>query len=332
MTFNDPWALLLLGLIPLIVSFYLKKRVGGSISFSSIKTLQGIQPSWRIKARHLVIVLRGIALVLIILALARPQKGNENTRIFSEGIDIILAIDRSGSMRAHDFIVDNERHDRLYAVKKVVQDFIRKRGNDRIGMTVFAGFAYTQCPLTLDYGVLMKFIEQTQIVENPQEDGTAIGDALGLSVNALKERPVKSKVIILLSDGDNNTGIDPLTTADVARTFGCKIYTIGAGHTGLAPFPGKDWFGNDVLVQQSVVLNEETLKKIAEITGGKYFHAEDTKALERTYDEINRLERTKAEVRKYTDYNELFPIFLLPGLGLMILGMILENTLFRKLP
>jgi len=332
MIFKDTWFLLLLALIPFMVWFYFRRNRGGTIRFSSINTLKAIRPSFRVKVRHILIVLQCLGFALMVLALARPQKGNEETKISTEGIDIVLAIDRSGSMSAQDFFAGKDRINRLAAVKKVVQEFIRKRENDRIGMTVFSRYAYTQCPLTLDYAVLLKFLEKTEIVKDPQEDGTAIGDAIGISTSGLKDRPAKSKIIILLSDGDNNAGLDPLTAANLASTFKIKIYTIGAGHTGLAPFPGKDWFGNDVLMQQNVVLDEVTLKKIAEITGGKYFNAQDMESLAQVYAEIDKLEKTEAKATKYTDYTELFPFFLFPGLALILIAIGLENTFFRKLP
>lgn len=332
MIFHDYLALILIILlVPLIIFAYLRFKGANTIRFPSLETLKIIKPSWTIKGRHILIVLRLLVITLVILGLARPQAGKEETEITTEGIDIILALDVSGSMQAQDFEIKGQRHNRLFVVKDVVKDFIKGRENDRIGMVVFAGRAYTQCPLTLDYGVLLQFLKKIEI--GMIEDGTAVGSAIGTSVNRLRETKAKSKVVILLTDGRNNAGeIDPLTAAEIAKTLGIKIYTIGAGTKGLAPFPAVDIFGNQVLKPIKIDIDDKMLTEIAKITGGLYFRATDTESLERIYEQIDALEKTETEVKHYTEYNELFPYFILPAFGLLILEIALANTRFRKVP
>jgi len=266
-----------------------------------------------------------------VIALARPQYGNEQTKVTTEGIDIVLAVDVSGSMLAEDFEIGGQRYNRLHVVKPVVKDFIMKRTNDRIGLVVFAGRPYTQCPMTLDYGMLLQLLEKVEI--GMVEDGTAIGSALGSSIERLKDTKAKSKVIILLTDGRNNAGeIDPFTAAEIARTFGIKIYTIGAGTKGLAPYPAMDIFGNRVMKQVKIDIDDDALREIAKITDGKYYRATDTESLKEIYSQIDKLEKTETEVTQYTEYNELFHYFLLPALGLLLIELGLKKTKLRKIP
>lgn len=264
------------------------------------------------------------------MALARPQSGNKTTEVTTEGIDIMLCLDTSGSMQALDFKWDNERQNRLQVVKRVVGNFIKGRTNDRIGMVVFGEAAFTQCPLTLDYGVLLSFLDQVEI--GMAGDSTAIGSALGTCVKRLKDLKSKSKVVILLTDGRNNAGsLSPETAAEIATTFSIKTYTVGVGTEGEVPFLVDSIFGKRY-VYQRVDLDEDTLKEIARITGGTYFKATDTKALEAIYNQIDQLEKTKVEVKEYMEYNELFRWFLVPGLACILLEIILANTRFRKIP
>ncbi len=316
---------------PLILWVYMNVHPHGMIKFSSVKNLKRLKPSYTIKARHLLIGLRLAALCLLVLALMRPQKGIEETKIKTEGIDIVLAVDVSGSMLAEDFVLNGERKNRLEAVKEVVRDFIKKRSNDRIGLVVFAGQAYMQCPLTLDYGVLLKFLDKIDI--GMIEDGTAVGDGLATALARLKDIESKSKVVILLTDGVNNAGqIDPLNAAGLARALGVKVYTIGAGSKGKVPYPAQDFFGNKVYQWVIIDVDDESLRKIADETGGKYFRATDTKKLQQIYNEIDRLERTKMEVTSYGDYKELFIPFVLIALLLMIIEVTLRYTVLRTLP
>jgi len=325
---NIVWLLIF---VPLILWVYMNVRPHGRIKFSSLKNLKRLKPSYTIKARHLLIGLRLAALCLLVLALMRPQKGIEETKIKTEGIDIVLAVDVSGSMLAEDFVLNGERKNRLEAVKEVVRDFIKKRSNDRIGLVVFAGQAYMQCPLTLDYGVLLKFLDKIDI--GMIEDGTAVGDGLATALARLKDIESKSKVVILLTDGVNNAGqIDPTNAAGLAHALGVKVYTIGAGSKGKVPYPAQDFFGNKIYQWVIIDVDDESLRKIADETGGKYFRATDTKKLQEIYNEIDHLERTKMEVTSYGDYKELFIPFVLIALLLMIIEVTLRYTVLRTLP
>ncbi len=331
MIFHDPLLLVLVIVVPPLVYFYFRRRDTSYVVFPSIATLKRLKPSFFQRYRHIVIILRSAAIVLFVIALARPQYGNKQTKIKTEGIDIVLAVDVSGSMLAEDFELGGKRYNRLYVIKQVVKDFIRKRTNDRIGLVVFAGRAYTQCPMTLDYGMLLQLLEKVEI--GMVEDGTAIGSAIGSSVDRLKDTKAKSKVIILLTDGRNNAGeIDPFTAAEIARTFGIKIYTIGAGTKGLAPFPAVDLFGNRVMKQVKIDIDDDALREIAKITDGRYYRATDTESLKEIYDQIDKLEKTESEATQYTEYNELFHYFLLPAFGLLLFELGLTKTKLRKIP
>lgn len=330
MTFKDPVFLTFLLFIPVLMLMYWRQR-RSALRFSSLKILSGLPTSWRMKLRPASLILRCVAAALFIAALARPQKGIEETKIETEGIDIALAVDVSGSMLAEDFTVDGKYANRLQAVKKVVKEFIRGRAGDRIGLVIFAGRPYTQCPLTLDYGVLTQLLENAQI--GMIEDGTAIGSALATCVNRLKNAPGKSKVAVLLTDGVNNAGnVDPLTAASLAKTSGIKVYTIGAGTRGRARYPMRDFFGNVVYQPVEIPVDDALLTQIAETTGARYFRATDTASLASIYKAIDQLEKTTAEVNVYVDYRELFPYFLVPGLLCLLTELGLSHTLLRKLP
>ncbi|MBI2470230.1 MAG: VWA domain-containing protein [Planctomycetes bacterium] len=332
MIFRDPLILLLIVVIlPPLVYFYLRRKGTNQVLFPSLETLKKLKPSFFQRYKYILIVLRSAAIVLLVVALARPQYGNERTRVTTEGIDIVLAVDVSGSMLAEDFEMGGRRYNRLYVIKQVVKDFIQRRTNDRIGLVVFAGRGYTQCPMTLDYGMLLQLLEKVEI--GMIEDGTAIGSAISSSVDRLRGTKAKSKVVILLTDGRNNAGeIDPFTSAEIAKTFGIKIYTIGAGTKGLAPFPAVDLFGNKVMRQVKIDIDDESLTEIAKITEGKYYRATDTESLKEIYSQIDKLEKTESEVAHYTEYNELFHYFLLPAFGLLLFELGLTKTRFRKIP
>ena len=328
--FADPWLLILLLAVPLMVFYELKKMGRSRIRFSSLETLKALKPARSLAWRKVLLVMRCAAMSLFIMALARPQSGTTSTEIITEGVDIMLCLDTSGSMNALDFQLDNKRVNRLQVVKKVVDEFIRGRQNDRIGMVVFAEEAFTQCPLTLDYGVLLSFLDRLEI--GMAGDTTAIGSALATCVKRLKDLKSKSKVIILLTDGRNNTGtISPATAADIAKTHGIKVYTIGVGTEGEAPFLVDSLFGKQY-VYQKVDLDEETLKEIAQKTGGRYFRATNTEALKTIYQQIDKMEKTEAKVKEYMEYDELFTYFLIPALCLIILEILLANTRFMKIP
>jgi Ca-activated chloride channel family protein len=328
--FADPWLLILLLAVPLMVFYELKKMGSSRIRFSSLETLKALKPTRSLVWRKVLLILRCVAMSLLIMALARPQSGTTSTEIITEGVDIMLCLDTSGSMNALDFQLENKRVNRLQVVKKVVDEFIRGRQNDRIGMVVFAEEAFTQCPLTLDYGVLLSFLDRLEI--GMAGDTTAIGSALATCVKRLKDLKSKSKIIILLTDGRNNTGtISPATAADIAKTHGIKVYTIGVGTEGEAPFLVDSLFGKQY-VYQKVDLDEETLKEIAQKTGGRYFRATNTEALKTIYQQIDKMEKTEAKVKEYMEYAELFKYFLIPALCLILLEILLANTRFMKIP
>ena len=329
---KDPLILcLIIILVPLVLANYIFRKDRGILRFSSLNYFKRIEQGSSVKYRHILIALRVLIIILLVTALARPQSGKAHSKVTTEGIDIILALDVSGSMLAEDFHLKNKRRNRLYVSKEVVKDFIEWRENDRIGMVVFAGQAYTQCPLTLDYDVLLQFLEKVEI--GMVEDGTAIGSAIGVCVNRLKTSKAKSKVVILLTDGRNNAGgIDPLTAAELAKTFGTKIYTVGAGTKGLAPYPTKNLFGLKTYRSIQIDIDEEGLTEIAKITGGKYFRATDTASLKEVYRQIDSLEKTKMEEAKYTEYSELFIYLLIPALGILLFEVVLANTRFRRIP
>jgi Ca-activated chloride channel family protein len=328
--FEDPWLLILLILIPLMV-FYVWRRLGSSqIWFSSLGILQQLKKPPTLLLRKGLIVIRCLAVSLFIMALARPQSGIKSTEIITEGVDIMLCLDTSGSMKALDFKDDGKRADRLHVVKKVVSDFIRGRKNDRIGMVVFGEEAFTQCPQTIDYGVLLSFLDSVEI--GMAGDSTAIGSALAVCVKRLKDLQSKSKVIVLLTDGRNNTGtISPGTAADIAKTYGIKTYTIGVGTEGEAPFLVDSFFGKQY-VYQKVDLDEDTLKEIAKKTGGIYFRATNTEALKNIYKQIDEMEKTEVKIKEYMEYEELFMYFLIPGLCFLLLEAVSANTRLRKIP
>ena len=328
--FEDPWALaLVVALVPLIL-ISLRTRRTGSIIYPPLGLLQ--KPSGPSAARisYAPVALRCVTILLVAGALARPQLGNKRTEVLSKGVDITLAIDTSGTMEALDFVVDGKRVTRLEAVKRVVKDFVAGRQNDRIGMIVFGTHAFLQCPLTLDHGVLLSFLDKAEI--GMAGEYTAIGSAVALSASRLRETPGKEKVIILLTDGINNRGkISPETAADIAKKLGIKVYTIGVGSKGKAPFLVKTVLG-DRLRYEYVPLDEGTLKKVAEKTGAQYFRAIDTEALGKIYEEIDKMEKTETKVKEYTEYFELYPWLVLPALVLAALELVLKNTSLRRIP
>jgi Ca-activated chloride channel homolog len=299
----------------------------GSLQFSNVAGLRAEIPAGLTKYYRILLWLRLITMALLIVALARPQSSKGEESITTEGLDITLTLDVSGSMMAEDF-----KPNRLEAAKKVAADFIKGRKNDRIGLVIFAAYSVTQAPLTLDYEVLLGLLDKIQIGVI-QEDHTALGMGLANSVNRLKNSSAKSKVIILLTDGMNNAGeIDPLTAANLAKALKIKVYTIGAGTRGTAPVPVMHpIFGKQYELRQ-VEIDEDTLKKVAEQTGGKYFRATDEQSLASIYKEIEQLEKSKLDVKQYKDYVELFPYLVYAALGLLCLEILLAQTRFRKVP
>lgn len=331
MRLHDPWVLALLVLLPLLVWLERRLRRDATVRFPSVGILRRLAAAGRKRWRWVVPALRLAALALTILALARPQFGRAESRYRGEGIDIMLAVDISSSMLAEDFTVDGQRANRLEAVKSVVDEFVERRPGDRVGLVLFGARPYTQCPLTLDHGWLMQNLERAQI--GMIEDGTAIGSALATAAARLKSSEAKSKVVILLTDGQNNAGkVSPLTAADATAALGIKAYTIGAGTRGLAPYPARDLFGNVVYQPVQVDIDETTLQEIADKTGGAYFRATDTESLQKIYDDIDRFERTEFEAPRYLDYDEWYPWLLLPAMLLLGLELSLSQTVLRRLP
>jgi len=331
MIFKDPWILFF---IPIILAgvYILKRRQHNvSIRFPSKTIVNSLSSSWKVRCRQLPLLMRYAVLILFLIALAGPRAVLEETVTQSEGIDIVLAIDASGSMAAEDFKVDGQRKNRLTVVKEVVADFIKQRKTDQIGLIAFAGLAHTVCPLTTDYSWLNANLERIDL--GIIQDGTAIGSAMASSVGRLKQSKAKSRVVILLTDGINNAGdIDPLMAARTAETFGIKIYTIGAGAKGYAPYPAQDFFGRKVYQNVRVDIDEKTLKEIAEMTNGKYFRATDTESLKAIYKEIDALEKTEIEQIGYMEHEELFDKVLLVALLFLVFEIILTNTVLLKIP
>lgn len=325
-TFGQPGFFYLLILIPVLIVWKIVKARNqeAAMSVSSISGLQNIS-SWKNVFQHLPFVFRLLALVCIIIALARPQTRNDEQNTEGEGVDIILCIDVSGSMTAQDFTPN-----RMEAAKKVAEDFVDQRVADRIGIVIFAGESFTQCPLTTDHAVLKSQIEQ--IRNGLLEDGTAIGSGLATSVDRLRTSTAKSKVVILLTDGVNNSGlIDPSTAKEIAKAFKVKVYTIGVGTEGYAPTPVNTPLGV-VMQNEKVTIDEKLLKSIASETGGKYFRAKDNESLKNIYNEIDKLEKSKVQITTYRRYAEKFYPFVFAALFFLFLEVLLRFTVFKRFP
>jgi len=326
-TFANPNLLyLLILLIPVILWYILKnKNFTASIQISTLKGIPGNHITYKHILRHVLFAFRVIVLALLIIALARPQSTLNWKNVSTEGIDIVLALDISSSMLAMDF-----KPDRLEAAKDLAIQFISGRKTDRIGLVVFSGESFTQCPLTSDHKVVINLFRD--IKSGMIEDGTAIGLGLANAVSRIKDSEAKSKVIILLTDGVNNRGsVAPLTAAELANTFGIRVYTIGVGSMGTAPYPFNTVYG--VQVQNiPVEIDEDILTKIANVTGGKYFRATNNEKLRQIYNEIDQLEKSKIEVKEYSQKNEEFLKFVLAALILLILDISLRFTILRQIP
>ena len=326
--FEDPWLLLILLSLPILI---LRERtIASVINYSSLASLKVVsQHHSKIKAM-VPIILRFIAITLFIIAFARPQEGHKRTEILSQGVDIVLAIDTSGSMQALDFKKNETQVTRLSVVKDVVAEFVKNREMDRIGMVVFGANAFTQCPLTLDQNILLSFLDKLKI--GMAGDATAIGSAIGISARRLKDLKSKSKVIILLTDGRNNSGaISPLQAAEIAKSLGIKVYTIGVGKRGKAPFLVDSIFGKR-LIYQNVDIDEEVLNKISKMTDAKYFRATDLKSLKDIYKQIDLLEKSEVKSIDHSEHKELFHYFLIPGLILLLTEIVFSNSFLRRLP
>ncbi len=338
--FRDPLFLGVAVLAPLV--YWWNVRSVASVQYSTLRLLDQTPASLRARFVGVPSLLLALSVVALAIALARPRSPDAQTRVDREGIAIMMIVDRSGSMNARDLVRGDNSIDRLTVVKQVFQRFLlgdegktsSGRPADMVGLVTFARYADSICPLTSDHGNLLKLVEQLKIADDPSEDGTAIGDGLGLAVERLRQSDVESKVAILLTDGVSNAGvIDPLKAARLAAANDVKVYCIGAGTTGVAPVAARDRLtGRTVLRGISVEIDEETLKNIAKETGGLYFRATDEDALTGVYRQIDQLERTKVEEIRYLNYTEHFTRFVLTGLGLASIACLLGATLFRRLP
>ncbi|MEA3443609.1 MAG: VWA domain-containing protein [Bacteroidota bacterium] len=328
MTFaNTEFFYLFILVAAMIVWYVLKqKKASASIQTSSLSAFKGAKTGWRVYFRHSIFLFRVMLVSLLIFVLARPQSTNNWENVTTEGIDIILALDISGSMLAEDF-----KPNRLEASKDVAIKFISGRPNDKIGLVVYAGESFTQCPLTTDHAVLINLFKD--IKNGMIEDGTAIGRGLATAVTRLKESTAKSRVIILLTDGVNTAGdISPMTAAEIASTFGVRVYTVGVGSMGMAPYPTTDFFGRKVYRQMEVEIDEETLQDIARMTDGKYFRATSNTKLEKIYKEIDKLEKSKIEVKEYSKKQEEFFPYAIAAALLLIFEVLLRQTVLRNIP
>jgi Ca-activated chloride channel family protein len=332
MSFGLPYLLLLLLVLPLLAWLKGRRRHPAAVVYSSVQLVRGITGVRRSRAGVILVRLRWISLACFIVALAQPRIGEGETRITASGVDIVVALDRSSSMSAEDFELGGKPVDRLTIAKDVLRRFVEKRSNDRIGLVAFAMNAYLAAPLTLDHDFLLQNLDRLEIATRG-EDGTAIGSALASALNRLRELPSVSKIVILMTDGQNNAGkVPPLTAAEAAEALGVKVYTIGVGTRGLARVPYVDDWGTRRYVQQQVNIDEETLTEIAERTGGQYYRADRTETLVSIYDEIDRFEKTEVEVEHYERYRELFPWVVLAGLVVLLMEIILSHTVWRRLP
>ena len=328
MEFGQPYYLLLILILPLLVIWYFKKGQNqeATIRFSNLELIsKSVIRNGKMKNMFFIIG-RLFIMLLIIFALARPRLSDTIRESKTEIVDILLVIDQSSSMLAQDF-----KPNRLEAAKEVAKKFIKDREGDRLGLIVFAGEPYIQCPLTRDINVLLEFTDEIEIIDQ-EHDGTAIGMAIANSINRLRESNTKSKTIILLSDGSNNQGeLDPITAAGLAAKFDIKIYTVAAGTHGLAPYPVTDAWGRQVIQKVQVDVDEESLKEIAIITGGQFFRATDNKSLLKVYEDIDALERTEIEVKEYQNYTELYSWFTIPAAFASIFFLFFSRGIFHKL-
>jgi Ca-activated chloride channel homolog len=322
------WALTVL---PAIVLWRGRRGPVAAVEYPDVSLARDVARRTRSRIGGLVWLLPVIAAALMIVGLARPQRTHSRTEVTVNGIDIVLGLDISGSMEALDFVVDNYRVNRIAVVKSVVSKFIDERPNDRIGLIAFAAAPYIVSPLTLDHDWLLQNLDRIDV--GIGDDGTAIGSAIAAGVNHLRTTAAKSKVLILLTDGVNNSGkISPLAAAEAARALGVKIYTIGVGVRGKAPIPVRDESGRTRVIWANVDVDEKTLRAVADETGGQFYRATDTDSLRKIYDEINRFETSAQTVQKFEHVEELYKWTLFPSLGVLGLGLLLQLTIFRRLP
>jgi Ca-activated chloride channel family protein len=330
--FLQPEWLWLLTLLPLVMLLRGRRGPVAAIEFSDVGLAREVARAGRARAGHWLWLFPLLAGALMIAGLARPQRAHSRTEVTANGIDIVLGLDVSGSMQALDFLMDNRRVNRIEVVKTVVSKFIEERPSDRIGLIAFAAAPYLVSPLTLDHDWLQQNLERVSTAV-AGDDGTAIGSAIAAGVNRLRTTSGKSKVIVLLTDGMNNTGkISPIAAAEAAKALGVKIYTIGVGVRGMAPIPVRDEAGRMHLIMDKVDVDEKTLETVASTTGGRFYRATDTDSLEKIYQQINRLEKTAQTVQKFEHYDELYSWALIPAAAILGFGLLLQHTRFRRLP
>jgi Ca-activated chloride channel homolog len=330
--FLQPEWLWLLALLPMVMLLRGRRGPVAAVEFSDVGLAREVARRARTRAGGWLWLFPVLAGALMIVGLARPQRAHSRTEVTANGIDIVLGLDVSGSMQALDFLVDNRRVNRIEVVKSVVSRFIEERPSDRIGLIAFAAAPYLVSPLTLDHDWLQQNLERVSTAAGA-DDGTAIGSAIAASVNRLRTTAAKSKVVILLTDGMNNTGkISPIAAAEAAKAMGVKIYTIGVGVRGMAPIPMRDEAGRVHLIMDKVDVDEKTLATVAEATGGMFYRATDTDSLQKIYEQINRLEKTAQTVQKFEHFDELYSWALIPAAALFGFGMLLQHTRFRRLP
>ncbi|MGA2396879.1 MAG: VWA domain-containing protein [Steroidobacteraceae bacterium] len=317
--------------LPLVVLWRGRRGPVAAVEYSDVSLARDVARRTRSRIGGVVWLLPILAAALMVVGLARPQRTHSRTEVTANGIDIVLGLDVSGSMQALDFTVDNYRVNRIAVVKSVVSKFIDERPNDRIGLIAFAAAPYIVSPLTLDHDWLLQNLERINV--GIGDDGTAIGSAIAAAVNHLRTTTAKSKVVILLTDGVNNSGkISPLAAAEAARALGVKVYTIGVGVRGKAPIPVRDEAGNIHVIMANVDVDEKTLQAVANETGGQFYRATDTSSLQKIYDQINRYETSAQTIQKFEHVEELYKWTLFPSLGLLGLGVLLQQTRFRRLP
>jgi Ca-activated chloride channel family protein len=338
MNFAHPYLLLLLLLLPVLAWLKGKRGRQPALLYSSVQLVKGIIGITRSSAGSILLKMRWLALAFFIVAMAQPRLTQSETKVSASGVDIVLALDMSGSMAAEDdgFILNGQQASRFAIAKDVLKRFITKRPNDRLGLVIFATHAFVVVPPTLDHDFFAANLERLDIgMEGFDDHATAIGSALSTCLNRLRDLKSKSKIVILMTDGENNSGkVPPLTAAEAAGALGVKVYTVGVGTRGEARiFTGRvDVWGRKQYQKIPVDVDEDTLTKIANLTGGKYYRADSSDTMKKIYADIDRLEKTDAEVKKYTQYSEFFPWVVLPGLFVLLLEIILSHTIWRKLP
>jgi len=329
--FLQPEFFWLFTLLPLVMLWRGRKGPVAAIEYSDVSLARDVARRSKSRIGNFLWLLPILAGALMIVGLARPQRGHSRTEVTANGIDIVLALDVSGSMQALDFLINGRRQNRIDVVKAVVAKFIDERTDDRIGIISFAGAPYLISPITLDHDWLQQNLERVTI--GGTDDGTAIGSAIAASVNRLRTTTAKSKVVVLLTDGVNNTGkISPIAAAEAAKALGVKVYTIGVGVRGKAPIPVRDQAGNMRIIMAQVDVDEKTLQTIATETGGKFYRATDTDSLQKIYEQINQYEKTAQTVQKFERYDELYPWAVIPAMAILALGSLLSQTRYRRLP